>query len=164
MMNATFSQEVDRHAAQSCSSVDGEHVRVPHVHALQRPGVRLDRVVDGADVALVPSSDWKGIDPQHGQMAIMNAVAAGLPLLRPVRAATSFASDAYGRVIGSMRWDAPGDGVLVVDMPNKRVPTLYARTGEIAPLVALAFIVMVGLRSIAATHAPRIVLRPALGR
>ena len=128
------------------------------------PHVARDNAVDGADVALVPSSDWKGIDPQHGQMAIMNAVAAGLPLLRPVRAATSFASDAYGRVIGSMRWDASGDGVLVVDMPNKRVPTLYARTGEIAPLVALAFIVMVGLRSVAATHAPRIVLRPALGR
>ena len=93
---------------------------------------------DGADVALVPASDWRGIDPQHGRMAIMNAVATGLPMVRPVRAARSFATDQYGRTLASM--DAQdADGVFVVSLPAARVWTLYGTTGEVVPLLALGF-------------------------
>jgi len=106
------------------------------------PNIARDNAVDGADLAVVPSSDWRGIDPEHGQMAMMNAVAVGLPMVRPVRAATSFATDQYGRVLGSQRADGSNDGVMVVAMPGKRVPTLYARTGEVVPLIALAFCVL----------------------
>jgi apolipoprotein N-acyltransferase len=84
-------------------------------------------------------------------MALVNAVAVGLPMMRPVRAATSIASDSYGRLLGSLRADGPGQGVMVVDMPVARVPTLYARTGEVVPLVALGYVVLVlfaGLRSV----------------
>jgi apolipoprotein N-acyltransferase len=73
---------------------------------------------------------------------MMNAVAVGLPIVRPVRAATSFATDQYGRVLGSLRADGLSDGVMVVAVPGKRVPTLYAKTGEIVPLFALAFSVL----------------------
>jgi apolipoprotein N-acyltransferase len=110
------------------------------------PGMARDNARDGASLALVPSSDWRGIDPEHGRMAIMNAVAVGLPMVRPVRAATSIVSDQYGRLLGSLRADSPGDGVMVVAVPTVRVPTLYARTGEIVPLIALAFCVFVGAR------------------
>jgi len=101
------------------------------------PEIARDHAVDGAGLALVPSSDWRGIDPGHGRMALMNAVAAGLPMVRPVRAATSIVSDQYGRLLASMRADGASDGVMVVAVPGERVPTLYARTGEIVPLVAL---------------------------
>jgi apolipoprotein N-acyltransferase len=110
------------------------------------PGIARDNARDGAGLALVPSSDWRGIDPEHGRMALMNAVAVGLPMVRPVRAATSIASDQYGRLLGAMRADGPGDGVLVVAVPSQRVPTLYARTGEIVPLAALAFCALVIVR------------------
>ena len=110
------------------------------------PAIARDNAVDGAGMALVPSSDWRGIDPEHGRMALMNAVAVGLPMVRPVRAATSIASDQYGRLLGSLRADALSDGVMVVAVPGERVPTLYARTGEIVPLVALAFCVLVIVR------------------
>jgi len=79
-------------------------------------------------------------------MALMNAVAVGLPMVRPVRAATSIASDQYGRLLSSLRADAGGDGVMVVAVPTKRVPTLYARTGELVPLVALAFCLVAAIR------------------
>jgi apolipoprotein N-acyltransferase len=110
------------------------------------PGIARDNAGDGAGVALVPSSDWRGIDPEHGRMALMNAVAVGLPMVRPVRAATSIASDQYGRLLGSMRADGSGDGVMVVAVPGERVPTLYARTGEIVPLVALGFCLLALVR------------------
>lgn len=112
------------------------------------PGIARDNANDGAGLALVPSSDWRGIDPQHGRMALINAVAVGLPMVRPVRAATSIASDQYGRILGSLRADGSNDGVMVVAVPGERVPTLYARTGEVVPLVALAFCVLVAVRLI----------------
>ena len=62
-------------------------------------------------------------------------------MVRPVRAAMSIASDQYGRVLGSMRADGSSDAVIVVAMPGERVPTLYSRTGEIVPPIALAFVV-----------------------
>lgn len=110
------------------------------------PGIARDNAGDGAGLALVPSSDWRGIDPEHGRMALMNAVAVGLPMVRPVRAATSIVSDQYGRLLGSMRADGSGDGVMVVAVPSERVPTVYARTGEIVPLVALGFCVLALVR------------------
>jgi apolipoprotein N-acyltransferase len=116
------------------------------------PNLARDNAVDGADLAVVPSSDWRGIDPEHGEMAMMNAVAVGLPMVRPVRAATSYATDQYGRVLGSQRADGPSDGVMVVAVPGKRVPTLYTTTGEIVPLVALAFCVFVVALSIVASR------------
>lgn len=110
------------------------------------PAIARDNASDGASVALVPSSDWRGIDPEHARMALMNAVAVGLPMLRPVRASTSLASDQYGRVLGSLRFDRPSDGVMVVAMPTERVETLYASTGELVPGLALAFCVLAFLR------------------
>jgi apolipoprotein N-acyltransferase len=41
---------------------------------------------------------------------------------------------------------------MVVAVPGKRVPTLYVKTGEIVPLVALAFCV---LAAVLAVVAPR---------
>jgi apolipoprotein N-acyltransferase len=111
------------------------------------PEIARDNADDGAGVALVPSSDWRGIDPEHGRMALMNAVAVGLPMVRPVRAATSIVSDQYGRLLASLRADASGDGVMVAAVPTERVPTLYARTGEILPLLALAFCAFVIVRA-----------------
>ena len=110
------------------------------------PDIARDNARDGADLALVPSSDWRGIDPEHAPMAMMNAVAVGLPMVRPVRAATSLVTDAFGRDVGSLRADQRGDGVLVVAVPAGRARTLYARIGEVVPLLALAFLALVALR------------------
>jgi apolipoprotein N-acyltransferase len=107
------------------------------------PEIARDNANDGADIVLLPSSDWRGINPLHARMAMMDAVAAGLPIIRPVRASTSIASDQYGRLLGSLGWDELSDKVLVVAIPAKRVSTLYANTGEIVPLAALAFCTLV---------------------
>jgi len=107
------------------------------------PEIAYDNANDGAEFALIPSSDWRGIDPQHALMARMNTVAAGLPMIRPVRASTSIACDQYGRILGSLPWQGTGDGVFVVAMRGARVPTLYTKTGEVIPLLALAFTILV---------------------
>jgi apolipoprotein N-acyltransferase len=107
------------------------------------PEIARDNARDGAGLVLVPSSDWRGIDPWHPLMARMSAVADGLTMVRPVRGATSIASDQFGRVLGSsLRADGENDGAMVVAVPGERVPTVYASTGEVVPLVALAFSVL----------------------
>ena len=103
------------------------------------PEIARDNATEGAELALVPASDWPGIDPEHARMALMNAVAAGLPMVRPVRASTSIASDQYGRILASQRFDGINDGVMVATVPAARVATVYARTGEIVPVLALGF-------------------------
>lgn len=110
------------------------------------PHVARDNANDGAGLVLVPASDWRGIDPLHGKMAVMNAVASGVSLVRPVRAATSMAIDPYGRLIGSMPAGAPGEGVLVSAIPGGKVRTLYAKTGELVPIASLAFAIVTLLR------------------
>jgi apolipoprotein N-acyltransferase len=110
------------------------------------PHIARDNASDGAGLVLVPSGDWRGIDPFHGRMAIMNAVAAGVSLMRPVRGATSVATDQYGRWIGSMPAGAPGEGVLVSTIPGGQVPTFYAKTGEIVPLASLALVAVTLIR------------------
>lgn len=106
------------------------------------PETARSNAADGAGLVLVPASDWVGIDPEHGRMALMNAVAVGLPMVRPVRAATSFASDQVGRVLASQRADGQSDGVMIASVPTERVQTLYAWTGEVVPLLALTFCVL----------------------
>lgn len=112
----------------------------------------------GADLVVVPSSDWAGIDPQHAGMARVRAVETGVPIVRPVRAATSAAFDAYGRVRG---WATPGPDVTVVDLPVGRVDTLYTEVGDapvtlLAGLLAAAGLVGAGVRPrrTSPTHEP----------
>ena len=73
----------------------------------------------------------------------MNAVAVGLPMMRPARSATSIATDQYGRVLGSMRSDGLTDGILVVAVPGARLRMLQARTGEALPMLGLVFCALV---------------------
>jgi len=89
----------------------------------------------GAGVVAVPSSDWRGIDPYHTQMAAVRGIEGGFSVVRSVRAATSGAFDAYGVARGLAR-DLDGQHLMWAEVPSQRVPTLYSRIGDL--LVALA--------------------------
>lgn len=92
---------------------------------------------------VLPSSDWRGIDPIHSDMARIMGVAIGVSVLRPVRSATSFASDPYGRVRASRRFYEGGDGVMLASLPAVPVPTLYAKIGDVFPVANAIFSLVV---------------------
>lgn len=94
------------------------------------PHIARDLANAGAELVVLPSSDWRGIDPLHSRMARYMAVSTGMALFRTVRAAESFASDSYGRTRGSMSGDS-ASGYFVVDLPIQKVNTLYAKIGEV---------------------------------
>lgn len=95
------------------------------------------------DIAVVPSSDWKGIDPIHGQMAMVRAIEGGYSLLRPVRGATSFAFDAYGHIRASMSYYEENDRIMLASLPSKKIWTLYGVVGDIFPLFLILFILFI---------------------
>ena len=100
----------------------------------------------GTDIAVVPSSDWRGIDPIHGQMAMVRAIEGGYSLLRPVRGATSFAVDPYGRIQASMSYFGENDRIMMASIPTQRVQTLYSRVGDVFPMLLIFFVVFAGYR------------------
>jgi len=109
--------------------------------AMARQHARL-----GANLVVVPSSDWRGIDPVHTEMARVRGIEGGFSVVRAVRWSTSAAFDAYGRVRGLL--PAQEDSkVLVANVPLERVPTVYARVGD-AP-AALLVVFLAGLLALA---------------
>ena len=90
----------------------------------------------GADLVVVPSSDWRGIDPHHTRMASVRGIEGGFSVVRPVWAATSGAFDAYGRTRATMNY-YEGARVFVAKVPAQQISTIYSRIGEAVPLIAL---------------------------
>jgi apolipoprotein N-acyltransferase len=99
----------------------------------------------GADIVVVPSSDWKGINTIHGLQAMVRSIEGGYSLLRPVRGATSFAFDAYGNIRASMSYFEDNDRIMIASLPTKRVWTLYTVVGDIFPFSLLVFLGFIGL-------------------
>ncbi|MEM6925641.1 MAG: nitrilase-related carbon-nitrogen hydrolase, partial [Myxococcota bacterium] len=104
------------------------------------PGMSKAHAAAGAGLALVPSSDWRGIDPFHSQMAAVRGIEGGYAVVRSVRWATSLATDALGRVRGAASY-FEGERILLASVPTTRVPTLYSRIGEVLP--GLGFLILV---------------------
>lgn len=100
----------------------------------------------GAGLVVVPSSDWRGIDPIHGQMASLRAIEGGFSLLRSVRGSASMGFDAYGRVRGRLAYFEDNDRILIVSLPTQPVTTLYSRIGDVVVYLCLGFIVLVVVR------------------
>lgn len=100
------------------------------------PAMALGHARLGADLVVVPSSDWRGIDPYHTEMARVRAIEGGFSVLRPVRWAASAGFDSLGRVRGWMPAEDTS-GVMVVSLPTERVDTIYSRVGD-APMATLA--------------------------
>jgi apolipoprotein N-acyltransferase len=86
----------------------------------------------GAGLVVVPSSDWRGIDPYHTQMTRLRAIESGVSVVRPVRWATSMAFDAYGRIRGALPYFESNDRILLVQVPTEPVKTVYAHIGDSA--------------------------------
>jgi apolipoprotein N-acyltransferase len=83
-----------------------------------------------ADILLLPSGDWKEISPYHAQMASVRAIENGFSLVRPVSNAQTFATDCYGRIIGSGNYYDSEEKVVVANVPINHLKTLYVLLGD----------------------------------
>jgi apolipoprotein N-acyltransferase len=110
------------------------------------PAMAREHARAGAELVVVPSSDWRGIDPVHTFMARVRAIEGGFSLVRPVRWGASGAFDARGRPRAWMTAIDSNDGVMMADVPVGRTPTLAATLGD-APIgmAGLTLLALLGL-------------------
>jgi apolipoprotein N-acyltransferase len=101
------------------------------------PALAREHARGGAGIVAVPSSDWRGIDPQHTFLARVRAIEGGFSLLRPTRAGTSAAFDPLGRVRATMSAWEENERVMLAAVPSRPLRTPYAAMGDL-PALAIA--------------------------
>ncbi len=84
----------------------------------------------GVDMLIVPSGDWREIDPFHTEMARYRAIEQGFNVVRQVNRGLSIAADYQGRVLAAMDHFATKDRDLVAQVPTRGAHTLYSRVGD----------------------------------
>lgn len=77
-------------------------------------------------MVIVPSSDWRGIDPLHTEMAAFRAVEQGHSVLRSTRFGLSAAITPYGEMISQMSSFDENDKIMYAQLPAKGTTTLYS--------------------------------------
>ena len=80
----------------------------------------------GADMVIIPSSDWRGIDPLHTEMAAFRAVEQGHSVLRSTRFGLSAAITPYGEMVSQMSSFDDNDKIMYSQLPTKGITTLYS--------------------------------------
>lgn len=110
----------------------------------------LAREISKLDVDLValPSSDWRGIDPIHTQMAIFRAVEGGYSLIRSTRWGLSAVADRFGR-IQAMSSDLDETSKLMISqIPRESRRSIYSLSGDWVALLGLILLLVAGYQRI----------------
>jgi len=105
------------------------------------PGEVIDRQ-HRPDFIFNPSNDaWFGRwgPPQHLAQARLRAAEEGIPVIRSTPTGISAVIDANGRIVKALPWRTAG--VIDAALPRPHAPTLFARFGNIIPLL-LAFLLV----------------------
>jgi apolipoprotein N-acyltransferase len=122
------------------------------------PSLAREHARSAVDIVVLPSSDWRGIDPIHTYMARTRAIEGGFALVRAVRWAPSGVFDALGTPRGWMTAIDDNDGVLLAQVPVGQRQTLATKLGY-APvwvaLVTLLTLMSAALRANDARKGPR---------
>jgi apolipoprotein N-acyltransferase len=92
---------------------------------------------NGTDILLVPGNDWREVDPLHTQMAVFRAIENGVSLVRQASNGLSTATDPYGRVLAAMDHFTASEWVMVAQVPNQGVSTVYSVIGDLFGWLAL---------------------------
>jgi len=103
------------------------------------PQIGLDRAKKGATLVFLPSSDTKGVDPFHTQIAAIRAIEGGYSILRSTRMGLSAGIDPQGRLRSWLSSNETNERIMIVDLPTKSVWTLYSVIGDTLAYLSLIF-------------------------
>lgn len=96
----------------------------------------------GADIVAVPSSDWRGIDPIHSQMAAFRAIEQGHAIIRSTRYGLSAFITPVGQISASLSYFDSKDKILVSHIPTQKLPTFYAFAGDYVCWLLLIYLLL----------------------
>jgi len=101
-----------------------------------------------SDIVVVPSSDWKGIDPIHTEMALFRGVEQGHSILRSTRFGLSAAINPYGEMTAHMTSFNNNDKIMYAHLPAKGVTTLYSIIHDAFVYLCISFVLIFSVISI----------------
>jgi len=96
----------------------------------------------GADMVILPSSDWRGIDPLHTEMDAFRAVEQGHSVLRSTRFGLSAAITPYGEMVSQMSSFDENDKIMYAQLPAKGVTTLYSIIQDSFVYLSIGFLLL----------------------
>lgn len=100
----------------------------------------------GADVLLVPSNDWREVDPYHTQVATFAAIENGYSLVRQTSHGLSMTVDDEGNVLAASDYFTSDPQVMVAYVPIQGVHTIYATIGDLFAWLGIAgLVVLIGI-------------------
>jgi apolipoprotein N-acyltransferase len=103
----------------------------------------------GAVVMLAPALDFTSDGWLHSRMALVRGVESGLTVVRAAAYGRLTVTDPRGRVLGEAR---AGNAELLVTMPASARATVYTRTGDWFPVLALPLLALAGHRAARGNH------------
>ncbi len=95
-----------------------------------------------ADLLLVPTGDWRAIDPYHSQMAAFEAIESGSSLVAQADLGLSVAVDYEGHVLAATDFYTTDPEVMVAYVPMQGVHTIYATIGDLFAWLSMAGVVV----------------------
>ena len=99
-----------------------------------------------ADILLVPTGDWREIDPYHSQMAAFEAIESGSSLVAQADLGLSVAVDYEGHVLASTDFYSTDPQVMVAYIPMQGVHTIYDTIGDLFAWLSVAgLVVLIGV-------------------
>jgi apolipoprotein N-acyltransferase len=98
-----------------------------------------------ASLMLIPSNDWRQIDPWHTQDITFRAIENGFSLVRQTSNGLAIVVDYEGRVLASSDYFSTSDQVMIASVPAQGTQTIYALVGDLfAQLCIAALLIMTG--------------------
>ena len=107
---------------------------------------QLLKQASDVDIMLVPSNDWKAIDPWHTHMSRFRAIEQGFNMIRHTSNGLSVGADYTGRVISEMDHYVDEEKILITQIPTKGTTTLYSIIGDTFPMLCLLLFLYVIFR------------------
>ena len=94
------------------------------------------------DIVILPSSDWRGIDPVHTEMAAFRAVEQGHSVLRSTRFGLSAAITPNGEMVSQMSSFDENDKIMYAQLPTKGVTTLFSLIQDSFIYLCIGFLLL----------------------
>ena len=100
-----------------------------------------------ADIIALPSSDWRGIDPLHTQMAAFRAVEQGHSVLRSTRFGLSAAINPIGMLSAQQSSFDTNTKIMVASLSKKGLKTIYSVIGDLLVYIAFSYVILLTVKS-----------------
>jgi apolipoprotein N-acyltransferase len=105
----------------------------------------------GVDLMLVPSNDWRGIDPWATQHITFRAIENGYSLVRYTSNGRAMAVDYQGHILAAVDYFTTDKQTMIVSVPTRGVSTIYALIGDLFSWLCIGGLLLLTGRGVLAS-------------